>query len=61
MEFLTIWKPDNLSGPDRSIAGPFETRTVWNPDRLKPGLKKCQRDGHSKAGRSGFRMYYTVR
>ncbi len=26
-------------------------------DHLKPGLKKCPRDGHSKAGRSGFRMY----
>ncbi len=26
-------------------------------DHLKAGPKKCPRDGHSKAGRSGFRMY----
>jgi hypothetical protein len=31
--------------------------TIWLPDHLKPRPKKCLRDGHSKAGRSGFRMY----
>jgi hypothetical protein len=26
-------------------------------DHLKPGPKKCPRDGHLNAGSSGFRMY----
>jgi hypothetical protein len=44
---------------------PFESRTQIRlsngqnkmADHLKAGPKKCPRDGHSKAGQSGFRMY----
>ena len=41
---------------NHSKAGPIcPVPTIWLPDHLKAGPKKCPRDGHLKAGQSGFR------
>jgi hypothetical protein len=43
---------------NNSKAGPLcLVPTIWLPDHLKAGPKKCPRDGHLNAGSSGFRMY----
>jgi hypothetical protein len=43
---------------NHSKAGPIcPVPTIWLPDHLKAGPKKCPRDGHSNTGSSGFRMY----